>query len=351
MKMINLGKHFIGGNNPCYFISEIGSNFDGSIERAKKLIDLSIESGADCVKFQSFQTDKIVSSEGFKDLKVSFQSSWKQSVIDVYRQAELPRNWHKILFDYCKEKNITFISTPYDKEAVDDLFKLGVPAFKIGSGDITDLKFINYVASTCLPVILACGASTLGEVEEAVQTILSTGNDQIILLQCTTAYPSTFQGANIRAMKSMMDTFGVIGGMSDHTPKNIVALGAVSLGGSVIEKHFTDDPLRSSGPDHSFAMSPYDFKEMVESVRNLELALGSPMKTLYPEEKETVIIQRRCIRVSRDIKKGEIINQNDLVLLRPAPPISIYPKHVPLILGRQAKQDIIKGSHLTWEMI
>jgi N-acetylneuraminate synthase len=347
---IKIDNKWIGDDCPCYVIAEIGSNFDGSIERAKKLIDLAKEAGADAVKFQCFKTEKIVSKEGFEGLKSGFQSKWDKPVCEVYRNAEFPRDWNKELFEYSKKKGITFFSSPYDKEAVDLLDKIGVPAMKIGSGDITWLEMLDYIARKGRPVILGTGASTLEEVEEAVNAIKATGNDKLILLQCVTNYPSSFDDANIRAMVMLREKFGTLVGYSDHTPGYIVPMGSVALGGCIIEKHFTDDKTRK-GPDHPFAMDFEDLKLMVKNIRLLEKALGKPVKELYPEENETVILQRRCIRAKENIPKGKVITKDMLDVLRPAPTNALYPKYVPKIIGKEASRDIKKGEAIYSDMI
>ena len=333
-----------------YFIAEIGSNFDGSKERAESLIELAAESGADAAKFQAFSAESIVSKVGFDGLKMGFQSDWKKSVYQTYKDAALPREWIPDLASCCEEHGVEFLCTPYDLDAIEILEEVGVPAYKIGSGDITWHSFIKSVANTQRPVILATGASTLGEVEQAVEVIRSTGNDRLVLLQCITDYPSGFESANLRAMRTLQQAFATPVGYSDHTPGSVVPLGAVSIGGRVIEKHFTDDTSRD-GPDHSFAMDPNAFGEMVSEVRSLEAALGSFQKTLYNTETDSVILQRRCIRANRSIAEGQTIAEEDLICLRPAPPDSIPPYESHRIVNREAQRDIDRGEHITWHAI
>jgi len=346
---IEIDGKMVGDGHPCYTIAEIGSNFDGSIERAKKLIDLAKECGADAVKFQCFKTDSIISKEGFQKVKKGFQSKWKKPVYEIYKSAEFPRDWNKELMAYSKNKGISFFSTPYDKEAVDLLDKVGVPVFKIGSGDITWLEMIKYIAKKGKPIFLATGASTMDEIADAVNTIKKTGNNKLILLQCVTNYPATFDNANIKVMNLLREKFGTLVGYSDHTPGYIVPMGAVSLGACIIEKHFTDDKTRD-GPDHPFAMDGHDFKLMIENIRKLEKALGNPIKKLYEEEKETVIIQRRCLRTNQDIKKGSIITDDMIVALRPTEEGFLAPKYLKDIIGKKVNQDIKKGSAIKWNM-
>lgn len=333
-----------------YIIAEIGSNFDGSRKRAESLIELAAESGADAAKFQAFSPETIISQVGFDGLKMGFQSDWPKSVYQTYADAALPREWIPGLASCCEEHGIEFLCTPYDHDAVEILEEVGVPAYKIGSGDITWHSFIRSVADTQRPVILATGASTLGEVEQAVEAIRSTGNDRLVLLQCITDYPSDFESANLRAMRTLQQAFGTPVGYSDHTPGSVVPLGAVSLGGRVIEKHFTDDTSRD-GPDHSFAMDPDAFSEMVSEVRSLEAALGSSQKSLYDTESSSVVLQRRCVRANRSIAEGQTIAEGDLMYLRPAPPDSIPPYESHRIVDREAQRDINRGEHITWHAI
>jgi sialic acid synthase SpsE len=346
-KTIKISDRYIGDGQPCYTIAEIGSNFDQSIERAKRLIDLAKWCGADAVKFQCFTADKIVSKEGFENLKVGFQTKWERPVYEVYKGAEFPREWHDELMRYVISKGLHFFSAPYDKEAVDILEEMDVPVYKIGSGDITWLEMVRYIAKKGKPVILATGAATLADIDEAVRTIHKAGNENIILLQCTTNYPSSFDGANLRAMVSMRETFDCLVGMSDHTPGSLVAAGMVALGGCMIEKHFTDDKTRR-GPDHPFAMDGPDFKKMVEDIRTMEKVLGSPVKDIYPEERETVILQQRCLRAAFDIKNGTKITHEMITSLRPAPAEALRPKFINAVVGMTVTRDIKKGEHLTW---
>lgn len=337
MKRIKIGERWIGGGEPAYIIAEIGSNFDGSMERAKKLIDLVKDCQADAVKFQCFTADRIISKEGFAGLKKGFQSRWEKPVYEIYKQAEFPRQWHNELFEYANKRNLHFLSAPYDIEAADMLEALGIQAFKIGSGDITWHEMLRYIAKKGKPVILAAGASTMAEIDEALKAIRSAGNEEIILLQCVTNYPSHFEYANIRAMETMGKIFDVLIGYSDHTPGSVVPLGAVALGACVIEKHFTDDKNRK-GPDHPFAMDWKEFKEMVSEIRALEKALGSPIKDLYEEEKETVILQRRCLRAAKDIRKGVKITEDMIDVLRPLSEDGLDPKYKKLLQAGKPKQ-------------
>jgi N-acetylneuraminate synthase len=238
--------------------------------------------------------------------------TWKKPIDKIFKEVEFPRKWHKVLFDYCKKINTTFTSSPYDLEAVDLLDNLGVDFFKIGSGEITWPEMLKYIAKKRKPVILSTGDSTLAEVDVAVRIIQSSGNDKLILLQCITNYPSKTESANINVLKTYHTAFGVITGYSDHSPGDIVALGAVALGGKIIEKHFTLSK-KSKGPDHPHSMEPQEFKQMVERVRLLEKALGSTRKEVVPEEVETVIVQRRSLHAKKTFKKDKRLEKKILL--------------------------------------
>ena len=247
---IKIGNKTIGLNHPTYIIAEIGANFDGSIEKAKKLVDAAKECGADCAKFQTFTAEKIVSDAGFKKMTLhGVHGSWGRSVYDVFKDVEFPHEWHKEISDYCKKVGIDFSTSPYDKDAVDLCCDLDVPFIKLGSGDITWLSMLEYIAKKGKPMMLATGDATISEIDEAVRTILATGNNQLILMQCVTNYPSKLESANIRVIESYQKMYNILTGYSDHAPGSVVALGAVALGARVIEKHFTLNK-KDKGPDH-----------------------------------------------------------------------------------------------------
>lgn len=348
MQKIKISNKFISSENPTYIIAEIGSNFDRSLRKAKKMVDLAVEVGADCAKFQSFLPDKIVSKKGFGSKRSSFQSKWKKPVYDIYKDAVFPREWHQELNAYCKQKNVDFASSPYDREAVDLLEDIDVAFYKIGSGEVSNLEFIEYVASKGKPLLIGVGASTLGEIEEMMEVIKKTGNEEIVLLQCVTNYPSPFVDANIRVLETLRSAFGVMVGYSDHTPGHTVPLGAVALGAKVIEKHFTDDKTRE-GPDHAFALDPREFKTMVQEIRHLEEALGSGIKTIYPSEQETKVLQRRSLYSAVDIKKGEKITREMITALRPVK--GVLPKYKNIFIGKIAQKNLLADSPVNWDLI
>ena len=331
-KEIKIGNKIIGDTHPTYFIAEIGANFDGSIEKAKHLIDAAKKAGADCAKFQTFSTPRIVSEGGFSHMQLKgVHGSWGRTVSEVFKDAEFPVAWHKEIADYCKVVGIDFSTSPYFKEAVDLCVDLDVPFIKIGSGDITWLEMLDYIARKGKPVMLATGDATMSEIDEAVRTIEATGNKDLVLMQCITNYPSKIESANVNVLKTYQSAFDVLTGYSDHAPGHVVALASVVIGGRVIEKHFTLNKT-DKGPDHPHSMEPQEFRFMVDSIREVERAMGSTRKEVVAEEGETVYVQRRCLYAKQDLKKGHIMTSEDIDILRPA--LGIPPKFKPMIIER-----------------
>ncbi|NPV57710.1 MAG: N-acetylneuraminate synthase [Anaerolineae bacterium] len=344
----------IGLDHPTYFIADIAANHDGSLERAKYLIRLAKQCGADAAKFQNFQASKIVSDYGFRNMsgQVSHQARWKKSVFEVYQDASISFDWTEELKSVCDEVGIHYFSSPYDFDAIDHLFPY-VPAYKIGSGEIDWLEALERMAAKGKPVILATGAANLGEVQQAVHAILKI-NPQLILMQCNTNYTASlenFDYINLRVLETYRLLFpDIVLGLSDHTPGHATVLGAVTLGARAVEKHFTDDNNRE-GPDHKFAMDPDSWAEMVENTRRLERALGSADKVIAGNELETAVVQRRCLRAAREIKAGEQLTREMIDVLRPATPGAIKPDQVTAVIGTKASEDIPAGKELRWTML
>lgn len=346
-KVITIGDKKVGADFPTYFIAEIGANFDGSIEKAKRLIDAAKEAGADCAKFQTFSTPRIVSEGGFSKMQLhGVHGSWGRTVSEVFKDAEFPIAWHKEIADYCKQVGIHFSTSPYFKEAVDLCVDLDVPFIKIGSGEITWLEMLEYIASKGKPIMLATGDATMSEIDEAVRTIEKTGNKDLILMQCITNYPSKIDSANVNVLKTYQSAYNVLTGYSDHSPGHVVALASVVLGGRVIEKHFTLNKT-DKGPDHPHSMEPHEFKFMVDSIREVERAMGSTRKEVVAEEGETVFVQRRCLYAKRDLKKGDVLTEEDIDVLRPA--LGIPPKYKNTIIGKAVTSDVPAGDPLFWD--
>lgn len=354
MPGFKIGNSMVGGSAPAYFIADISANHDGSLERAKRLIRLAKQAGADGVKFQHFRAEKIVSDYGFRALGAqrSHQAKWRKSVFDVYSAASLPWEWTAELKAACDDTGIDFFSTPYDFEAANMLDPY-VDVYKIGSGDITWPELVAYIAAKRKPLILSTGASTLADVRRAVDTVRAI-NPQIGLLQCNTNYtgePESLNHIHLNALRTYRSEFSdVVLGLSDHTAGHATVLGAIALGAQIIEKHFTDDITRE-GPDHPFSMNPDAWFEMIEGTRELEHALGSSEKFVAANETETVIVQRRCLRAAVDLEADARIERSDLDVLRPAPHDAIFPYQMDAVLGRRLRVPVPKGQHLTWNML
>lgn len=348
---IRIGKRLIGPSHPTYFIADVAANHDGDLERAKQLIRLAKQAGADAAKFQNFRAPKIVSDYGFRHLggQQSHQAAWKKSVVEVYDAASIPFEWTAILKEECARAGIDFFSAPYDFESIDMLDPY-VELYKAGSGEIDWIEALERMASKGKPFFIATGAATIGDVQRAVHAILRI-NRQLVLMQCNTNYtasPGNYDHLHLNVLRTYAAMFpDVILGLSDHTHAVAPVLGAVTLGARVIERHFTDRNDRE-GPDHKFAMNPENWARMVEETRLLERALGSADKFIAGNEQETCIIQRRCLRAARDIRAGETFTREMIDVLRPATPGAIKPHEIPLVIGTKALRDLVYGQELRW---
>ena len=348
---IKIGTRYIGPHHPTYFIADISANHDGNLERAKLLIRLAKEAGADAAKFQNFRAPKIVSDYGFKTMgeQVSHQATWKKSVFQVYQDASIPFDWTPILKEECDKAGIHYFTSPYDFEAI-DYVEPYVPAYKIGSGEIDWIEALEHMAAKGKPVILSTGASTIADVQRAVHAVLAI-NKQLVLMQCNTNYTASlenYEHIHLNVLKTYAIMFPeVVLGLSDHTRTVTTVLGAVTLGARVIERHFTDDTSRF-GPDHPFSMTPASWRDMVDRTRELESALGSADKFIAGNEHQTAIVQRRCLRAGRDIKTGEVMTREMIAVLRPATPGAIKPYEISDVIGAKALHDIPAGKELRW---
>jgi len=310
-----IGNQLVGDDQPTYFIADIAANHDGSLERALDLMTLAKDAGADCAKFQHFRAPHIVSDAGFRALgsQQSHQSTWQKSVFEVYADASLPWEWTAELARHGEHIGIEFMSAPYDLEAVAHLNPF-VNAFKVGSGDINWLEELQAIADLGKPVLLATGAASLEDVDRAMNLLIASGVDTV-LMQCNTNYSGV--------------------------------LGAVALGARVIEKHFTDDTSRI-GPDHGFSMDPGTWRAMVDATRELESALGSGEKGIEANERATEVLQRRCVRAASDLAAGHVLTRTDLVVLRPAPADGVPAHDVESLVGRTLAVAVPNGQHLRW---
>jgi len=349
MKKFRIGKKIISNESPTYFIADIASNHDGSLSKAKELIHLAAESGADAAKFQNFYAKTLVSDYGFRNLNKisSHQSKWKKSVYETYKENEISLNWTTELVKVCKKKNIDYFTASYDM-SINSFLNKYVTAWKIGSGDITWHDHIIKMAKTNKPILIATGASNIHEVEKIYKKTIKI-NQKLILMQCNTNYTNSienFNHINLNVLKLFKKKFkDVILGLSDHTSGYETVLGAIALGARVIEKHFTDSNLRN-GPDHKFSMNPKSWKEMIKASRILEKAMGNEIKKVELNEQETVILQRRSIRAKNFIKKNQIIKKKDFEFLRPCPKDALPIYDFDKILNKKSKFSIIKGDYI-----
>ena len=341
----------IGSDHPVYFIADIAANHDGDLARAKELIYLAAETGADAAKFQHFRAETIVSDHGFKNLSVqqSHQAKWKNSVFEVYKNASVSLEWTSTLKETCDKAGIAFFTSPYDTDLVDHIDPY-VPAYKIGSGDITWIEMIEYIASKQKPYVMATGASTFDDVHRAVSAGLAI-NPMLCLMQCNTNYTASLQNFKyiqlnvLQAYHAMYPE--LVLGLSDHTPGHSTVLGAVTLGARMIEKHFTDD-IKRVGPDHAFSMDQKSWREMVDRTRELENALGVGIKRVEENEKETVVLQRRAIRMGVNLDAGSILSRDHLTVLRPCPPDGLPPFEIETLSGIRIRRNVGVGEYLRW---
>jgi len=341
----------IGIGYPVYFIADIAANHDGSLDRAKDLIYLAAKAGADAAKFQHFNADTIVSDLGFKSIhgQQSHQAKWKKSVFDVYKEASVSLDWTATLKETCDKAGIAFFTSPYAFDLVDHIDPY-VPAYKIGSGDITWIDMVTYIAKKQKPYILATGASSMDDVYRAVSAGLEV-NSQLCLMQCNTNYTASienFKYIQLNVLRAYREMYpDLVLGLSDHTPSHSTVLGAVALGARMIEKHFTDDVNRN-GPDHAFSMDPKSWSEMVDRTKELEDALGAGIKCIEPNEMDTVVLQRRAIRLATDLITGSILTRNHLTVLRPCPTDGLSPYLIDELVGMKVRRNINAGDHLRW---
>lgn len=343
---ISIGANDIGKDSPVYFIADIAANHDGSLSKAKELIEMAAEAGAHAAKFQHFKASNIVSDSGFSSLggQFSHQKGWEKSVFETYKDASISIDWTAKLKRHCDLFGITFFSSPYDFGMVDHLDPF-VPAHKIGSGDVTWLEIIEYIARKEKPYLIATGASDIDDVQRAVNAGLRI-NPDLILMQCNTNYTGSLENFHYINL-GVLSTYRVLYpdlvlGLSDHTPGHASVLGAVALGARVVEKHFTDDKNRK-GPDHAFSMNPSEWREMQERTIELQYALGDGVKRVEANERETAILQRRAICVRQSLPANHVIQANDLIYLRPCPESALPPYRSDELLGKKLKVD--KNQH------
>lgn len=333
----NRKKYTISENQPPLIIAEAGVNHNGSEKLAYELVNLAKESGADFVKFQTFHPREMATLGGPSPEYIKRESPQADSFYKLLEKLTLPDEVFGKLLNYCKKRNIIFLSTPYDNSSADLLDKIGAPMFKIASTDTNNIPLIQYVAKKGKPMIVSTGLSTMTEVREAVYACRRVGNNQVILLQCTSNYPASLEGANIKVIDTYRKKLKVLAGYSDQTIGEIAAILAVAEGAVILEKHFTKDK-NLPGPDQRASADIAEMRRYIKAVRDAYIALGDGNKRIMPEEKSTKTRMQKSLTVIRTMKKGEIITKNDILIRRPA--TGITPKRLNEVIGKKAAQDI-----------
>ncbi len=321
-----------------FIIAEAGVNHNGSLELAKKLIDVAVEAGADAVKFQTFKADKLVSKRAQKADYQKQTTSTDESQYDMIKKLELDENAHRVLISYCKDKKILFLSTSFDHDSIDLLHSFDMPIFKIPSGEITNLPYLQHIGRLGKEVILSTGMADLGEIEDALDILAQSGTpiENITVLHATTEYPCPIEDVNLRAMRTIKAAFGVKVGYSDHTQGIEVPIAAIAMGASVIEKHFTLD-RKMDGPDHKASLEPAELKAMVQGIRRVSEALGNGIKKPSKSEVKNMSVARKSIVASCSIKAGEVFSVENLGIKRPGNGIS--PMRWDDVIGQVAQKD------------
>ncbi|MCK4589151.1 MAG: N-acetylneuraminate synthase family protein [Nanoarchaeota archaeon] len=351
---MKIGNKEINENSPCFIIAEAGANFrisddpEINLKHALKLIDIAVGAKADAVKFQLYKAEKLYVKKAGKADYIGKEKTINQ----IIQEMELPYEWLPKLKKYCDEKNIIFLCTPFDEESVDELEKIGIEAYKIASYTISHIPLLKHIAKKGKPMIISTGASNIEDIKKAIKAVKEENNEKIILMQCTAKYPAPLNTINLKVIPDLEKIFDVSVGLSDHSREPWIApLGAVALGAGVIEKHFTTDNSLP-GPDHGFAILPNELKELVNNIRKMEKVLGKEKKEILEDEKELYVFARRHIYTKKNIKKKEILSENNLIILRSGKERKgLEPSRFETIKGKRAAKDIKKDEPLTEEYI
>ena len=331
-----------------FVIAEAGVNHNGDVSLAHKLIDAAADAGADAVKFQTWRAEGLATAEAPKAEYQLKTTGSDGNQLDMLRELELPEEHLPALISHCQETSITFLSTPHDWEAIDILDRFNVPAYKVGSGDMTNIPFLRKMAQKMRPIILSTGMGNLAEVEEAVNAVRSQGNEQLILLHCVTSYPARFEDVNLRAMLTLERAFRLPVGYSDHTPGVEASLAAVAMGARVIEKHFTLD-RSMKGPDHLTSLEPGELRSLIQGIRLVETALGDGIKGPAPVEEDIKVVARKSIVAATNIPAGAIITEDMITTKRPGS--GIWPRDWESIIGRRTKVALARDTLIQWSQL
>jgi N-acetylneuraminate synthase len=348
MKEIQFAGRTVGPGRPCFVVAEAGVNHNGSLDLAKRLVDAAREAGADAVKFQTWVTEKLVVPDALMADYQKENVGTDQSQFDMLKELELSYEEFRELKAYADNQGILFFSTPDEEDSADFLDGLGVPLFKIGSGEVTNLPYLRHVARKRKPIILSTGMSTLGEVEAAVRAVIETGNRQLVLLHCVSDYPADPMDCNLRAMDTLRSAFDLPVGFSDHTLGIEVPIAAVARGACVLEKHFTLDKTLH-GPDHKMSLDAKEFADMVRAFRVVEGAIGTGRKWPAPVEVEMKRVVQKAIVAAHDIPPEKTVEEADLMLRRTSG--GLPPHYLEVIIGRRARQLIRANQTITIDMV
>jgi pseudaminic acid synthase len=344
---MKIGNHNIGENNKVFIIAELSANHNGSLDTAIETIKAAKRAGADCIKLQTYTPDTMTINSDKDDFIIKGTIWDKQNLYNLYQEAYTPWEWHEKLFKISEEEGLTCFSTPFDRSSVDFLEKFNVPAYKIASFEITDIPLIEYVASKGKPIIISTGIAEIEDIKLAVNTCKSQNNKQIALLKCTSSYPAPIEEANMIMVKDLAERFDVISGLSDHTIGATVPIVATIFGAKIIEKHFILD--RSiGGPDSSFSMNEFEFKNMVQLIREAELSIGKIDYTLTPNQVKGKDFSR-SLYVVQDLKKGDIITEQNIGVIRPG--FGLHPKYYNYILGQKVNKSLYRGDRLDFDVL
>ncbi|MEN6318301.1 MAG: pseudaminic acid synthase [Syntrophaceae bacterium] len=347
-KTINLNGIVVGKGHPCYIIAEVGSNHNRNIDTARKLIDSAKEAGCNAVKFQSYTADGIYSVYTPRISEMEGRSKKGETPYELIKRIEMPVEWHPVLKAYCDQVGITFCSTPFDEKMVEVLEAIAVPFYKVASYEITHYPLLRKIARTGKPVILSTGNSGLDDIERAVNLLEKEGLHDYALLHCISQYPAKYEDINLKCLLTLDTAFNCVVGFSDHTMDNLSSVAAVAMGAVIIEKHFTLNK-KDAGPDHPFSLEPNELKEFVNAIRATEQLLGSSVKRVRESEAENHRIARRSIIASEDIKAGDTITEDMIVIKRPA--LGLHPQFIDVVVGKKAKKNIPKDMWITWECL
>ena len=333
----------IGSGESCFIIAEAGVNHNGDVKRALQMVETAAEAGADAVKFQTFDTDLIVSADAPKAGYQQAATGSEENQYAMLKKLELPKTAYEDIIKACRERDIIFMSTPFDETSVAFLERLGMPVFKIPSGELTNIPLLKCIAEKNKPIIMSTGMAEMAEIKAAVETITDNGNRDLALLQCTSNYPVKPADVNLRAMHLLAHEFGFPVGFSDHSLGLELAIAAVAMGACIVEKHFTLDK-ELPGPDHRMSLSPGELKDLVQSIRNVEKALGDGRKVSLPSEKNISEVARRSIHYRIDLPGGKILEENDVVMLRPGDGVS--PADLNSFIGKRLMHDVVGRAKL-----